>query len=130
MRSLTETEAKRLLRAAASRPAHQRLVLRLLLEYELTAHEICRLTGGDVDGSAIRVRDKRDRDRTVHLCAEAAAELARVAAASESDQLLAGRSGPLRPDAIRRLLIAAALDAGLDAHVSIHRTRRSVDARA
>ena len=129
MRSLTDAEAERVLSAATSRPPGQQLVLRLLLEYELTAHEICRLTPSDFTGSGLLVRDKRDEPRTVELRADASAELA-VLPMSESGQLLAAGSSPLRPEAIMRLLSRAALDAELDGDVSIHRARRPADTRA
>ena len=113
--------------AASSRPVPHRLILRFLLEYDLTAHEICRLMGNDVRGSEVRVQDKRGGSRTVELRADAAAELAELPPRGKSDQLLSGRSGTLRPEGIMRLLNAAAMEAELDERISIHRARRPAD---
>jgi integrase len=130
VRSLTDAEAQGLLAKAGTRPVRQRLILRLLLEYDLTPHEICRLTGDDVSDSSLRVTDKRGQPRTVELQAEAAAELAEMSASAADQQLLAGRSGSLQVDAIRRLVAAAALDADLDGEISIHRAARRAGTRA
>lgn len=130
VRPLTDTEAQRVLAAAASRLARQRLMLRLLLEHRLTAHEICRLDRADLRGSVITVRDKRGASRTLMLEGPAAEELAEVTVGGGDGQLFGGRSGPMRPDAVRRLLLDAAADAGLTGAVSIHRARRFADTTA
>jgi integrase len=130
VRSLTDSDAARVLDAAAGRPAHQRLVLRLLLEYDVTAREICRITGGDVTADAVRVCDKRGVSRIVRLRGEAAADLAQLSSIGRDDQLAGAHSGTMRPDAIGRLLADAAKDAGLASRPSLHSPRRLADVRS
>lgn len=100
-----------MLAAAASRPPHQRLALRLLLEHRLTAHEICRLTTADVDGEELLVTDKRGQVRRITLTA---ADRAAVRADGTPGQLLAPPGGALRPETLRRLAESAARKAGVE----------------
>jgi len=130
VRPLTDTAARRVLDSASARPTSQRLALRLLLEYRLTAHEICRLTVDEVSGRTLRVENKRGQARYVDLQGPAAVDLAELYRNHPGSQLFASRSGPLRPDTLRRLLRAAAAAAGVEDTISIHRGRRVADVRA
>jgi integrase len=131
VRPLTDTEAGQVLETAASRSAGQRLALRLLLEYRLTAHEICRLTVDQVDGATLSVGNKRGAGREIELQdAAAVAELQEVLRDHSGGQLFAGPTSRLRPDALRRLLRSASTAAGVEDEISIHRNRGIVDVRA
>jgi integrase len=130
VRPLTDAETRRVLDSSAARPAPQRLALRLLLDYRLTAHEICRLTVDQVNGTALTVDNKCGQTREVVLRGPAAADLEEVRRGHPGGQLLLGRAGPLRPDALRRLVRSASAAAGVEDNISIHRTTRIADVRA
>jgi integrase len=130
VRALADIEKERILSAARSRPAPQRLTLRLLLEYGVTAHELCRLRTSDAAEKTISVRDKRASSRTIYLRDDAAADLAAIKHHGDATQLLAGRAGVLRPDTVRRLLIDAAREADFTDLPSIHQPRLPEDVRA
>jgi integrase len=116
--------------SSCARPAPYRLALRLLLDYRLTAHEICRLTVDQVDGTTLTVENKRGQRRDVVLRGPAAADLEELRRGHPGGLLIVGGAGPLRPDALRRLLRTAAAAAGVEDHISIHRTTHAADVRA
>jgi integrase len=130
VRPLTDIEARRVLDSSSGRPAPHRLALRLLLDYRLTAHEICRLTVDQVDGTTLRVENKRGQTREVALRGPAAADLEEVRRSHPGGRLIVGRAGPLRPDALRGLLRTAAAAAGVEGDISIHRITRVANVRA
>jgi integrase len=121
-------DRQKLLAAAAEHPPRQRVILQLLLDYQLTPHEICRLTPGDLGPGRLRVRDKRGGVRDVAIDDAATLELMKLSRPGGA-QLLAGPSGTLRPDTIRRLVRAAAARAGVTPPPSIHSLARLADAR-
>jgi integrase len=130
VRPLTDTEAGQVLEACTSRPTLQRFALRLLLQYRLTAHEVSRLRLDSIDGSSLTVKNKCGELRTVALDAAALADVDEVLRDHPGGQLLAGSTGALRPDALRRLMRSAVVAAGIKDEISIHRSRRVVDVRA
>lgn len=104
--------------------------MRLLLEYRLTAHEICRLMVCQVDGSAVTVEGKHGQSREVELEGAAVVEIGELLRSHPGGELFTGPSGPLRPDALRRLLTAASAAAGVGGQISIHRNTRVADVQA
>jgi site-specific recombinase XerD len=110
------------------------LALRLLLATGIRIGEMCAVDAGDVapDGSAIRIKGKGDRERTVFVGnAELRVEIAgiaanrRAAAGAHSALFLNRKSMRLTPQAFRLRLHQLVAERGIETRVTPHRLRHT-----